>query len=69
VALKALAERGGSAAGDVYAVAAGAVLNRTERLEDLNAERRFRRRLASGHAREPDLTSRPSKSSPPKVKL
>jgi hypothetical protein len=43
--LKLLGERGGVALGDAYALAASSVLNEVERLEDLNAERRFRQRL------------------------
>jgi hypothetical protein len=43
--LKLLGERGGAALGDAYALAASSVLNELERLEDLNAERRFRQRL------------------------
>jgi len=42
--LKSLGERSGSVIGGAYALAASAVLNRLERLEDLNAERRFRQR-------------------------
>jgi hypothetical protein len=45
--LKSLAERGGSALGDVYALAATSVLNRSERFEDLNAERKFHQRSRS----------------------
>jgi hypothetical protein len=50
--LKSLGERSGSALGGVYALAASAVLARVERLEDLNAERRFRER-ASGAGSPP----------------
>jgi hypothetical protein len=67
-ALKALSERSGSVVGDAYALAAGAVLNRTERLEDLNAERRYRQRSSSTGAGKPGLTSRPQQPSRPKVK-
>jgi hypothetical protein len=42
--LKSYGERGGSALGDAYARVAGSILNGTERLEDLNAERRLRQR-------------------------
>jgi hypothetical protein len=42
--LKSLAERSGSAIGDAYALAATAFLNQSERLEDLNAERKFQQR-------------------------
>jgi hypothetical protein len=42
--LKRLSERGGSALGDAYARAASSFLNRSERLADQNAERRFRQR-------------------------
>jgi hypothetical protein len=41
--LRFLGKRGRSAIGDVYALAAGALLSGIERLEDLNAERRFKR--------------------------
>jgi hypothetical protein len=40
--LKSLGERSGSALGDVYARAASSFLHRTERFQDLNAERRYR---------------------------
>jgi hypothetical protein len=42
--LKSLGERSGSAIGNAYALAASTFLNGRERLEDLNAERRFRQR-------------------------
>jgi hypothetical protein len=51
--LKSLGERGGAAIGDAYALAAGSFLNRKEWLEDLNAERRVRRRA---QARPPGRT-------------
>jgi len=47
--LKSLSERGGAALGAAYAAAASTFLQEKERLEDLNAERRFRQ-----HAR-PDF--------------
>jgi hypothetical protein len=58
--LKSYGERGGSALGDAYARVAGSILNETERLEDLNAERRLRQR--SHAARGP--ASRASAPSP-----
>jgi len=42
--LRSLTERGGVLAGHVYALAAGSVLARVERLEDASADRAFRRR-------------------------
>ena len=42
--LKLLGARGGAALGDAYALAASSVLNELERLEDLNAERKFQQR-------------------------
>lgn len=39
--VKRLWERGGESFGDAYAVAATAFLERRERIEDLNAERKF----------------------------
>ena len=41
---RALRTRVGSAVGNAYASAAGSFLHRLERIEDANAERRFRRR-------------------------
>jgi hypothetical protein len=64
--LKSLGERSSSALGDAYALAATSFLNRSERLEDLNAERKFHQRSkarASVHAPASDLTSQPQKSS------
>ena len=42
--LKAIREKGGGAIGDAYARAASSVLERVERFEDLNAERKHRQR-------------------------
>jgi len=42
--LKSLGERSSSAISNVYARAASSFLHGTERLEDLNAERRYRQR-------------------------
>lgn len=53
--LKTLSERSGSVLGDAYARAASSLLNGRERLEDLNAERRFRRR---SKARPPSAGAR-----------
>jgi len=48
--LNALGERTGAAVGDVYALAARAVLTRVDRLEDANAERRYRARTKAARA-------------------
>lgn len=48
--LKALAERSGALVADSYARAAGSFLERLERVEDLNAERRFQQRSGSRRA-------------------
>jgi hypothetical protein len=48
--LESLGARGGSALGDAYARVASSLLVRKERLEDLNAERRFRRRAKAARA-------------------
>jgi hypothetical protein len=66
--LKSLADRGGSALGDVYALAATSFLNRSERLEDLNAERKYRQRSSSNarasvRAPAPRSASQPQTSS------
>jgi hypothetical protein len=64
--LKSLSERGGSAIGRAYARAASSFLNGTERLEDLNAERRFRQRSQpkpSAGARVPAAISSEATSS------
>ena len=45
--LKSLGDRSGSALGAAYALAARSVLGRWERLEDLRAEQRFRRRSSA----------------------
>jgi len=42
--LKLLGERSASVVGDAYALVAGSVQDELERIEDLNAERRFRQR-------------------------
>jgi len=42
--LKSLAERSGSVLGQGYALAASTFLNGLERLDDLNAERKYRQR-------------------------
>lgn len=62
--LRTLGERSRSTIGDVYAVAARAVLNGIERLEDLNAERRFERRANAPAA--PGRAPRPNKFLPRK---
>jgi hypothetical protein len=56
--LKSLGERSGAALGDAYAVVATSLLERSERLEDLNAERKFRQREKS----RPSLQSTVSQS-------
>jgi hypothetical protein len=48
--LKALSTRGGSAIEGAYALAARAILQRKERLEDQNAERKFRQRSTAEQA-------------------
>jgi hypothetical protein len=61
--LKSLGERSNAAIGGAYALAARSVLGRLERLEDLNAERRFRQRPrapSSAGAKETPSASLPS---------
>jgi hypothetical protein len=65
--LKVLGERGGAALGDAYARAASSVLNEVERLEDLNAERRYQQRSkarASSRAAVARLASQAQNPSP-----
>jgi hypothetical protein len=66
--LKALGERGGSALGDAYALAASSLLNRLERLEDLNAERRFRQRPTAGPSRRRAASPSNPPRNPPAAK-
>jgi hypothetical protein len=75
-ALKSLGDRGGAAIGGAYVLAARAFLRGTERLEDLNAERRFRERAngtpaararQSAQGTTPGVSSGPQKSLPTKV--
>lgn len=63
--LKSLAERGGAALGDAYTSAASAVLTRLERLEDQNAERRYRQRAAHARTRGVDQEQRANEALPP----
>ena len=65
--LKRLSERGGAALGDGYARLARSLLNRLERLEDLNAERRAQRRSGGRpeRSRTPRLPARRTQSAPP----
>jgi hypothetical protein len=62
--LRTLGQRSRSTIGDVYAAAARVVLNGIERLEDLNAERRFKRRANAPAA--PSRAPRPKKPLPRK---
>jgi hypothetical protein len=61
--LKSLSERGGAAIGNAYALAASSLLKGKERLEDQNAERRFRQRSESGRPARPSKALAPSKVS------
>jgi len=52
-ALKSLGERGGAVFGEAYARAARSILGRLERLEDLNAERKYLHRSRAASSARP----------------
>jgi hypothetical protein len=63
----AFARRVGVAIGEAYAVAASSVLRAAERLEDLNAERKFRKRSNRQSATAP--AARPPPPAPPETSI